>query len=62
MKGTHFMKLVEWFPLDKVDWHYLSSNPNAISILEKNLNKVNWNYLSQNPNGDSYFGEKLGES
>jgi hypothetical protein len=46
----NFMKLREWIPIDKVDWHELSYNPNAIHILEKNLDKVNWDWLSQNPN------------
>ena len=34
---------------DKIDWYYLSSNPNAISILEQNLDKINWIQLSENP-------------
>ena len=34
----------------KVDWVYLSLNPNAIPILEKNLDKVSWSLLSKNPN------------
>jgi hypothetical protein len=29
---------------------YLSYNPNAIHILEKNKNKINWKSLSINPN------------
>jgi len=33
-----------------VNWSRLSRNPNAIPILEQNLNKVNWVYLSANPN------------
>jgi hypothetical protein len=33
-----------------VNWWQLSRNPNAIPILEKNLDKVNWWYLSKNPN------------
>jgi hypothetical protein len=33
-----------------LDWKMLSRNPNAISILEKNLDKVNWEILSSNPN------------
>jgi hypothetical protein len=28
----------------------LSQNPNAIPILEKNLDKVDWRQLSENPN------------
>ena len=42
------LKLRDWIPIDKLDWYWLSKNPNAIHILEKNLNKVNW--LSSNPN------------
>ena len=49
-RETHFMKLHEWIPLNKLDWKRLSRNPNTISILEKNLNKVDWSELSSNPN------------
>ena len=28
----------------------LSQNPNAIHLLEKNIDKINWTYLSYNPN------------
>ena len=52
--GTHFMKLREWIPFDKVDWNMLSCNPNAIHLLENNLDKVNWLYLSKNPNIFTY--------
>jgi len=35
-----------------VDWTALSANPNAVPLLEKNLDKVDWNWplLSRNPN------------
>ena len=33
-----------------IDWDDLSSNPNAVHILEKNLDKVDWDCLSGNPN------------
>ena len=36
--------------LDKIDWDWLSANPNAIPLLEKNQKKIYWNYLSLNPN------------
>jgi hypothetical protein len=34
----------------KVNWFILSYNPNAIPILEKNIDKVDWRNLSYNPN------------
>ena len=49
-RGTHFMKLREWIPLNKLDWVNLSFNPSAIHLLEKNLDKVDWGMLSCNPN------------
>ena len=30
--------------LDKANWEFLSDNPNAISLLEQNMNKVDWHY------------------
>ena len=34
----------------KLNLYWLSSNPNATHILEKNLDKVIWYWLSKNPN------------
>lgn len=36
--------------IDKVNWYYLSWNPNAIPLLEKNLDKISWFWISRNPN------------
>ncbi len=37
--------------LDKVHWYNLSKNPNAIHILEQNLDKeIHWDSLAENPN------------
>ena len=36
--------------LNKIDWFWMSNNPNAIHILENNLDKVWWSSLSINPN------------
>mgnify|MGYP003352055312 CR=1 FL=1 len=36
--------------IDKIDWNYLSFNPNAIELLEENPDKINWNNLSYNSN------------
>ena len=34
-------------------------NPNAISILEENLDKVHWTFLSENPNDILIFEKNL---
>ena len=43
-------KLRDWIPIEKLDFGELSKNPNAIHILEKNLDKINWNNLCINEN------------
>ena len=35
--------------LDKVDWDWLSTNPNAIDLLKANQKKIKFNWLSMNP-------------
>ena len=42
--------IYKFINLDKVNWSQLSSNANAIHLLEKNIDKVNWYNLSSNPN------------
>ena len=59
-KGTHFMKLCEWVPFDKLDWESLSQNPSAVPILEKNLDKVDWFNLANNPNAIHLLENNLG--
>ena len=44
------MKLLDWIPLDKIDWKYISTNPNAIHLLQQNIDKINWYNFSKNPN------------
>jgi len=44
------MKLLDWVPLEKLDWCGLSRNPGAIHLLEKNPEKISWKHLSSNPN------------
>jgi len=43
-------KLRNWIDESKLDWDYLSKNPNAIKVIKKNLNKIAWIWLSENPN------------
>ena len=43
-------KLRDWIDIDKIDWTWLSSNPNAIHLLEENQDRIDWNFLSMNPN------------
>ena len=43
--------------IDKIDWINLSSNPNAIHLLEQNIDKIYYEcfeYLSENPNAIKY--------
>ena len=40
------LKLRDWIDINKINWEYLSFNPNAIELLKKNKDKINWNYLS----------------
>ena len=46
----NFLNLREWIEIDKIDWKYLSINPNAIHLLEQNPEKINWDKLSSNIN------------
>ena len=45
-------KLLNWIPLDKINWEYLSKNRNdgAIELLKQNQDKIVWWVLSRNPN------------
>ena len=35
--------------LNKINWYWLSCNPNAINLLKENKDKINWSWLSVNP-------------
>ena len=45
-------KLLDWIDENKLNWYGLSGNehPNAISLLENNIDKIKWECLSYNPN------------
>ena len=34
----------------KIEWYYVSENPNTIELLKENINKIKWDRLSKNPN------------
>ena len=44
------MKLLNWVNIDKINWVYLSRNPNAMYLLEQNKDNIDWDNLSRNPN------------
>jgi hypothetical protein len=48
--------------LEKINWVWLSKNPNAIPILERNPDKIDWYYLSINPNITTYDYEAMKEN
>jgi len=45
------MKLLDWifFRKEDFDWDFLSGNPGAIYLLEKNQDKIDWFCLYENP-------------
>ena len=46
-------KLKDWIPPEKLDWVYLSANPNAIEMLKANPNKIHKMGLSRNTNDEA---------
>jgi hypothetical protein len=45
--------------MNKIKWHLLSSNPNAIELLKENKNKIHWDLLSSNPNAIELLKENM---
>jgi hypothetical protein len=45
--------------IDKLNWGWLSRNPNAIHLLEQNVDKVNWHIVFQSK-CTSYLRKKFG--
>jgi hypothetical protein len=39
------LKLRYWINIDKLDWRYLSGNPNTIELLKENKDIIDWKYL-----------------
>jgi hypothetical protein len=50
-------KLIEWFPINKLQKDFVSANPNAIEFLSLPENKefINWHVLSSNPNAIDFL-------
>jgi hypothetical protein len=44
------LKLIDWIDIKKINWDYLTINPNAVSLLQENQDKIYWPNLSKNPN------------
>jgi hypothetical protein len=42
-------KLLDWININKLNWHNLSSNPNAISLLKENPDKIDWMFFNNEP-------------
>ena len=47
------------FPDKMSDWHALSGNVNAISLIENHTDKIWWSILSKNPNAIHLLDKKL---
>ena len=50
MDYLYLFTLLDWIDVHKINWSLLSSNPNAMTLLEQNQDKINWTSLSSNPN------------
>ena len=57
--NTTFLKLKDWINKEGLSWDLLSTNPNAISLLEKNPDKINWIHLSGKSNAVHLISEAL---
>jgi hypothetical protein len=51
-------KLLDWIDINKLNWDFLSTNPNAIDLLEKNIDKINWSNISLNINAIYLLNQK----
>ena len=56
---NHHLKLRDWIDVDKIDWEYLSENPKALDLLERNFDKIDWKELSKNPNAIQLLEKNL---
>ena len=56
------LKLREWIDINKINWFYLSNNPNTIELLKENQDKINWDYFSENPSIFTYDYIKIKET
>ena len=54
-------KLLDWIDIQKLDWRNLSANPNAIGLLEQNIDKIDWANLSLNPNAINLLEQNIDE-
>lgn len=59
---TSLYKLRDWINENKLDWSTLSSNENAIHLIEANPDKIDWNWLSYNSNAVHLFKKNKDES
>ena len=53
--------LLDWIDIHKLEWDSVCLNPNAIDLLENNIDKINWSALCCNPNGINLIETELKE-
>jgi len=58
-KQSQFIDIIEQHLYDYVDWFSITYNPNAIHIIEKNLNQIEFPVLACNPNAISIIEKNL---
>lgn len=47
------LELVNWIPIDNLDWSILSGNYYAIDLLKNNVDKIDYSQLSGNEHKDA---------
>ena len=52
-------KLTDWYPKERLRFDYLSTNPRAIGVLEKNISLIDWWGLCKNPQGIQLVEQNL---
>jgi len=57
----YYYKLLDWNPIEKINYNALSCKPVAIHILEQNPDKIHWIWLSKNPAIFTYDYKQIAE-
>ena len=60
--NIYIYELKNWVPIENLDWRYLSSNPNAITLLESNPEKNSMGFIIRQSKRNSFIGIQSGKN